>query len=511
VSAPEHPGFGILADEPPRTLVVGAIGKVWKSRIPFLHVAPDAYAAFSEPDWVKVAWSIDVRPLGEHASRVVIEVRVDATDDRAWKKFRRYFRVIGIGSHFIRRSLLDGLAREHGTPQAALPGDDRLADARAQVTDDVTIARPPRDVWPWLLQLGCRRGGFYSWDVLDNASERSAREVHEELQHVEIGDVIPATPKGSEGFEVLAIEPNRALVLGGLYDVDAKRQLPFAGARPDRYWHVTWTFVLEPVGEDRTRLVVRGRAAFPNSVALHALWTAGAHRVMQAAELRHLKERVEGRTPRDDWRDVLEAAEGASRMIGALVTPGSRHARSRWGVSEEIANRIYPGDEAVPSPRWSWTHGIEIDASAADVWPWVAQLGADRGGFYSYQFLENVIGCDVRNAESIHAEWAHHTGDELVLHPKGPNMPVRVEEGRYLLGAEPNVASWLVLVEALAPNRCRVISRFRAVRPGAALMEPISFPMDRRMLLGIKERAERRARTASRGLDRLRPLLDVRV
>jgi hypothetical protein len=112
-SSPEHPGFQVLADEPPCEVAVGAIGKVWRLDIPFVHVGDErAFAAFAEPDFIKVAWAIRVLPRGAHESHVEIEVRVAATDEAAWRKFRRYFRVIGPFSRFIRHSLLRALARE---------------------------------------------------------------------------------------------------------------------------------------------------------------------------------------------------------------------------------------------------------------------------------------------------------------------------------------------------------------------------------------------------------------
>jgi hypothetical protein len=520
-----EPGFRVLADEPGRCVVVGAVGKVWKRRIPFLHVKPEAFASFAEADWVKVAWAIEVAPLGDRDARVTIELRVDATDERAWKKFRRYFRVIGAGSRFIRRSVLAELAREHGTPEAKenerpLPGDELLGDADAQVTDAITIEASPEAIWPWLIQLGCRRGGYYSWDVLDNGGTRSAREIHSELQHVRVGDILPATPRGDAGFEVLAVEPERSLVLGGLWDARDDRQLAFDAERPERFWHVTWSFVLEPLDARRTRLHTRVRAAFPPSGELRFFGLARVHHFMQAAQLRHLAARAEGRMPRDDLRDVLEGAGGAALMLAAMLTPFLRRARSHWGVSEAVAARAYPGDEIVPSPRWSFTHGVEIDAPAEMVWPWIAQIGADRAGFYSYQWLENLAGSDLRNAESIRAGWAHQTGDALLLHPKMPGLALDVAPGRFLLAASPyrpvagkpwvNV-SWLLMVEPLGLFRCRLVSRYRCatsedlatrVAMGPALFEPLGFAMDRKMLLGVKARAEQRARTASQGPDR---------
>lgn len=226
------------------------------------------------------------------------------------------------------------------------------------------------------------------------------------------------------------------------------------------------------------------------------------------------------------WRDRAEACAGGAIMIAGLLTPFLRGRRSHWGIDARSAARRSPGDELVPQPLWSWTHGVEVDAPATDVWPWVAQIGADRGGFYSYQWLENLLGCQVRNAETIHPEWAARPGGELRLHPSAPALRiVSVDPGRSLVAymppvpgmrdagagsgepaspVEPNgrwmTASWLFLVEPTSPGRCRVISRYRCdtsasllsrLQFGPAIIEPISFAMDRRMLLGIKQRAER--------------------
>lgn len=519
-STASEPGFQVLAEDPGREVVIGAIGKVWHLEIPFVHAASaDAFRTFSEPGFVKVAWAIRVEPLGEHDSRVTIEVRVDATDADSWTKFRRYFTVIGPGSHFIRSSLLASLARRFGTPGSreeeetrALPGDGLLEDAGAQITHGITIAASPGAIWPWLVQMGCHRAGFYSIDALDNDVVRSAREIHPELQRLKVGDVLPATPSGDDGFEVLSIEPERALVLGGLYDADAKRQRKFDAPRPEHYWQVTWTFFLEPLDGGHTRLHVRARAAFPPSGRFHTEWIRPVHELMQGAQLRHLAARIEGRLPRDDWRDLAAGAAGASIMVAALLTPFLREERNHWGLDPALAERVYPGDDLVPSPRWSWTHGIEIDTSAQEVWPWVAQLGADRGGFYSYQVLENAMGCNLRNAEALHREWMLGLGDTLRLHPKMPPLQIAaLETGRFLIAHGPadeaaraagkpwaNV-SWLFFVEPIDEQHCRLVSRYRCATSddlatrlslGPTLVEPVGFAMDRRMLLGIKARAE---------------------
>ena len=520
-SSVEQPGFQVLAEDPGRELAVGAIGKVWVADIPFVHVGTaERFAHFDEKGFVKVAWALRTLPWGEHGCRVEFEVRVDATDEDSWRKFRRYFTIIGPASHFIRRTALASLARDLGTPEARenarpLVADDLLSDASVQVTHGITIAAPPERIWPWLLQMGCRRAGFYSVDAIDNGFVRSARELHPELLALQLGQVIPATPESDEGFEVLRIEPNHALVLGGLYDSEAGRQLEFAAARPERYWQITWAFVLEPLDAKRTRLSVRARAAFPSTGRLHAAAIRPVHHFMQSAMLRHLAERAEGRLPKDDARDVLEGVGGVALMIAALLTPFLRRARNHWGVDEETAARRYPGDELVAEPLWSFTHCVEIEAPASRVWPWVAQIGADRGGFYSYQWLENLIGCEVRNAEAIHPEWEARVGQSLSLHPdpKAPRLRiVAVEPGRHVVaearadeqarsnGGSWADVSWLFLVEPLGENRCRFISRYRAACStdlatrlafGPSLIEPVGFAMDRRMLLGVKERAER--------------------
>jgi hypothetical protein len=204
-------------------------------------------------------------------------------------------------------------------------------------------------------------------------------------------------------------------------------------------------------------------------------------------------------------------------MLAAMFSPFLRGARSHWGLLPELAARRYPGDDLVPAPRWSWTHGVELDAPVSRVWPWLAQIGADRGGFYSYQWLENLVGCNVQNAGAVHPEWEARVGQKLRLHadPAVPHLDiVGVERERWVLSSGPpdaeaqaagkpwTAASWLFFLEPVSENRSRVISRYRAACSndfrtrlafGPTLVEPIGFAMDRRMLLGIKERVERQA------------------
>jgi Polyketide cyclase / dehydrase and lipid transport len=136
---------------------------------------------------------------------------------------------------------------------------------------------------------------------------------------------------------------------------------------------------------------------------------------------------------------------------------------------------------------------VTIDAPPEAVWPWVAQIGQDRGGFYSYEWLENLAGCDMRNADRIHPEWQERSvGEGVPLHPR-VRLPVSTWEPGRALGLQ-GWGTWLL--EPLPGGRTRLVVRPDARGPGAIgyalLMELPHLIMQRRMLDGIKERAERR-------------------
>jgi uncharacterized protein YndB with AHSA1/START domain len=164
----------------------------------------------------------------------------------------------------------------------------------------------------------------------------------------------------------------------------------------------------------------------------------------------------------------------------------------RWGAKPEDERCELPGDEFLPEKGTQILHAVTIDAPVEEVWPWLAQLGQDRGGFYSYESLENLAGCEMRNADRVHPEWQHRDlGETVHLHPAG-GLRVNVFEPRRALGLEGWGTFALVPVDK---NRTRLIARGGVPRGTAAasyavLMEIPHFLMERRMLLGIKERAE---------------------
>jgi hypothetical protein len=160
-----------------------------------------------------------------------------------------------------------------------LPGDDLLPGSKDQWTHAITIAAPPKDVWPWLVQLGCRRAGWYSYDGIDNGGIPSAERIVPELQHVEVGDLFAWTPDAYDGFIVKAVEHEHALVIGG-----------DAGS----LYRVSWAFVLEPIDESHTRLLTRTRGECKRLVGkLRLLVFHPVHFAMQRKQLLNIKRRAE--------------------------------------------------------------------------------------------------------------------------------------------------------------------------------------------------------------------------
>jgi hypothetical protein len=194
-----------------------------------------------------------------------------------------------------------------------------------------------------------------------------------------------------------------------------------------------------------------------------------------------------------------------------------RRARN-WGASPDEINSELPGDDLVPEPADGTILAVGIAAPADRVWRWLVQIGQDRGGMYSYDWVENVIGLGIRNADRVHGRWQHlAVGDRIVLVSPGVGAAAgryaltvaRLELGRVIVLRQappehPWNAVWTFVVEPRAATSCRLLSRSRAERPTAAgmrlanaLLEPVTMMMTRRMLLGIKQRAEAEVLTSA--------------
>lgn len=202
----------------------------------------------------------------------------------------------GLAAVVVARRKLRNLGATRLERWKKLPGDELVPEAKSSSTMAVTIDRPPPEVWPWLVQMGCDRAGFYSWDHLDNGGRPSATEIHPEWQDLEAGDRVLCTPDSRFWFHVERLEPERLLVLRSSIDLRAKTTFDPSGPRPRFFSDGVWTFVLDELPDERTRLVVRSFGiARPRLLfgTVNVVFWDPAHVVMQTRQLRNLKRLVE--------------------------------------------------------------------------------------------------------------------------------------------------------------------------------------------------------------------------
>ena len=212
---------------------------------------------------------------------------------------------------------------------------------------------------------------------------------------------------------------------------------------------------------------------------------------------------------------------GGALLIGAnlVLQPFTRSHYRRWGATDDELRRTLPGDERVPNASVITTMAVTIHAAASEVWPWMAQIGQERGGLYSYELLENLARCKIHNADRIVPEWELKVGDQMRMGPPGypVNQVVALERERWLLMAgadfKTGVAdplpqpeqttytnyAWLLYLDERPDGTTRLIARTRlayAPRTFAAkltwevITDPLGCTMMRKMLLTIKQRVE---------------------
>jgi hypothetical protein len=198
------------------------------------------------------------------------------------KILRRAAAAIGAYAWLVRPTLLRWGATDEEVREP-FPGADLIAGGQRAPTMAITIDAPPSKVWPWLLQMGYDRGGFYSWDILDNFGRASADRIHPEWQALSVGDRIKAM--GVDSWEVALLEPNR-----------------FLGLRPVFGGAALWGFLLKELPDQRTRLIVSGywtlqpqwlRPLQPIVGFFLYEWT---HWIMQSRQLTQLKKLAEAAT-----------------------------------------------------------------------------------------------------------------------------------------------------------------------------------------------------------------------
>ena len=212
---------------------------------------------------------------------------------------------------------------------------------------------------------------------------------------------------------------------------------------------------------------------------------------------------------------ALAALEGAALIaINLLATPLVGRRRLRWGTRGSEHRDALPGDDLVPTPRWSYTLAVDVAAPPGKVWPWIAQIGQGRGGFYTYQGLENLVGCRIRNTGEILPEFQDpQVGGEIYLHPTAPPMRIAVVDPpqALVLSGSPaeatregswGVSTWQFVVKPRADGASRFLTRGRydysdhissRLGFGRFPLEAITFTMSRRMMLEVKRLAGRLA------------------
>jgi hypothetical protein len=201
-------------------------------------------------------------------------------------------------------------------------------------------------------------------------------------------------------------------------------------------------------------------------------------------------------------RALMTFGAGAAATLGpAAYLLFFRGRCLNWGARADEVTAKLPGDELLADPGLVTTRAITVHAPAGAIWPWLAQMGSGRGGAYSYDWIENLLGLNMHSAEEILPEYQDiKAGDELPLGGHSPVMRVEVADPPRALAVRSTDQNW-AWIFALLPegDSTRLISRNRiatkALSPASRLfyplfMEPGSLVMERKMLLGIKRRAE---------------------
>ena len=182
--------------------------------------------------------------------------------------------------------------------QRSLPGDDLLPHQKTQMTIATTIDAPAAQVWPWLVQIGCQRAGWYSYDLLDNGGVPSVERIVDDFQHLEIGDEVPFTPDGKMGFPVANIEPGKALILGGMLNTTTGEPADPRDPALEKYFGGVIIFYLDPRDESTTRLIYRmpldWNPTWLNTL-IYGIFLEPISFIMARKTLLSIKQRVEAR------------------------------------------------------------------------------------------------------------------------------------------------------------------------------------------------------------------------
>ncbi|HEU5108844.1 MAG TPA: SRPBCC family protein [Micromonosporaceae bacterium] len=199
---------------------------------------------------------------------------------------------------------------------------------------------------------------------------------------------------------------------------------------------------------------------------------------------------------------VVRFLTGAALVAAAAYSRPVRRWYLTWGARPDEVLRAMPGDELLQAPTMASTRAVTVDAPPSAIWPWLVQMGSGRGGAYTYDWIENLFGLGMHSAEEILPEFqSTAVGDVLPVGGGAPGLRVEILEPERVLALRSEDNAW-VWIFGLYPEGAttRLVSRNRIAPPRAGIvrrvvdrlvMEPGSLVMERKMLLGIKARAER--------------------
>lgn len=192
-------------------------------------------------------------------------------------------------------------------------------------------------------------------------------------------------------------------------------------------------------------------------------------------------------------------------IVAVLVMIGLMPWMDRWGATDDEIAASFTGDELVPSPRITYTRAVSINAAPEEIYPWIVQLGAEKGGMYSYEWFETgILQCELINADRIHEEWQNlKVGDPMKMCPgtSGPpayEVAIMEPDHAIVLGHQDKgtwTDVWQFILIPQNDGTTRLVLRSRSAMVGLLwdVIRPGEFIMMRGMMLGIKARAEEMA------------------
>jgi hypothetical protein len=198
---------------------------------------------------------------------------------------------------------------------------------------------------------------------------------------------------------------------------------------------------------------------------------------------------------------MIFGAAAAATAAGAIYWFAIRPWFLNWGATPAEIEASMPGDDVIRAPKQVSTRAVTINAQPEDVWPWLAQMGNRRGGLYTYDLIDRLLGAlDEPSAERILPEHQHLEVGDVIPIGNGPDWPVKdLEQNSFLLAhilAPGMEFTWAWVLNELDESHTRLVLRIRSQLSGPIptllfhLSDPGSFLMTRQHLLGIKRRAE---------------------